>query len=207
MIHFRSNEVSLNDDHGSQVRNPNCLERRRGHGQADELCPRFFRNFGAQLVRSFSSSSPALKQVKPPVTVFGTEGRYAMALYSAASKEKALDAVEKDLVKFQAQLAKDNTLNEFLFDPSVKKNIKADGLSGACDKLGMNKLSKNLFLVMADNGRYSHFGSVVNSFKTIMAAHRGEVVCEVTTAKASLDVSIRDFREYFQNELCMQMNA
>lgn len=29
------------------------------------------------------------------------EGRYAAALYSAASKNKALDAVEKDMLKIQ----------------------------------------------------------------------------------------------------------
>ena len=156
-------------------------------------CFIFSRKGAFQAVRSLSTSTAALKQVKPPVTVFGTEGRYAMALYSAASKQKALDAVEKDLTKFQAQLVKDKQLNDFLFDPSVKKNIKADGISGACDKLGMNALSKNLFLLMAENGRYSFFGPVVNSFKTIMAAHRGEVVCEVTTAKVGRASSVLTF--------------
>lgn len=49
----------------------------------------------------------------------------------------------------------------------------------------MNPLSKNLFLSMAENGRYNFIGPVVNAFGTIMAAHRGEVVCQVTTAKVS----------------------
>jgi hypothetical protein len=31
-----------------------------------------------------------------------------------------------------------------MLDPSVKKHTKADGLTGACDKLKMNPLSKNL---------------------------------------------------------------
>lgn len=39
--------------------------------------------------------------LQPPIQVFGLEGRYATALFSAASKQKALDAVEKDLVTFQ----------------------------------------------------------------------------------------------------------
>jgi len=33
--------------------------------------------------------------------VFGVEGRYAAALYSAASKQKQLDSVEKELVQFK----------------------------------------------------------------------------------------------------------
>lgn len=42
-----------------------------------------------------------LYTLQPPIQVFGMEGRYATALFSAASKQKSLDAVEKDLVKFQ----------------------------------------------------------------------------------------------------------
>ena len=68
-------------------------------------------------------------------------------------------------------------------DPSIKKTLKADGLSGACDRLKMNVLSKNLFLTMAENGRVTNFEGVINTFHTIMSAHRGEVICEVTTAK------------------------
>lgn len=94
----------------------------------------FFRGFTV-LARQFSSSSVQAQLVKTPVQVFGTEGRYAAALYSAASKQKSLDAVEKDLKAFQAQLKKDTRLAEFLADPSVKRNVKSDGLAGACDKL------------------------------------------------------------------------
>jgi len=39
--------------------------------------------------------------LQPPIQVFGLEGRYATALFSAASKQKALDTVEKDLINFQ----------------------------------------------------------------------------------------------------------
>ena len=133
--------------------------------------------------RGLSTSAGRLQLVQPPIQVFGTEGRYATALYSAATKKKALDTVEKDLKTFQATLKKDPRLADFLADPSIKKSLKADGLSGACDKLKMNELSKNLFLALAENGRFNMAESVAAAFSTIMAAHRGEVVCEITTAK------------------------
>ena len=135
--------------------------------------------------RSLSTSVGRLQLVQPPVQVFGTEGRYATALFSAASKKKSLDAVEKDLKTFQATLKKDQRLADFLADPSIKRGLKAQGLASACDKLKMNELSKNLFLALAENGRFGVAEAVVNSFSTIMAAHRGEVVCEVVTAKVS----------------------
>jgi len=128
--------------------------------------------------------------VQPPVQVFGTEGRYATALYSAATKKKALEAVEKDLTTLQATLKKDVRLSEFLADPSVSKPLKAAGLSSVCDKLKMNALSKNCLIAMGENGRYNLLGAVAKSFGTIMAAHRGEVICEVTTHKA-LDAAMK----------------
>jgi len=137
------------------------------------------------LVRGFSSSAARnAGLVKAPVQVFGTEGRYAAALFSAASKNKALDVVEKDLATFQATLQKDKPLAEFLADPSIKKPVKVEGLSAACDKLKMSSLTKNMLTAMAENGRHNLVDAVIGSYGTIMAAQRGEVVCEVITAKA-----------------------
>merc|ERR1711902_88218 len=45
------------------------------------------------LSRGFSSTASMGQLVKTPTQVFGTEGRYAAALYSAATKQKALAAV------------------------------------------------------------------------------------------------------------------
>jgi len=136
------------------------------------------------LVRQFSTTSARDALVRAPVAVYGIEGRYATALYSAAHKQKALDAVEKDLVAFSDVLKKDSRLAEFLYDPSVQKSIKNDGIIGVADKMKLNPLSKNLLLAVAENNRYSFLPAISSAFSTIMAAHRGEVVCEITTAKA-----------------------
>ncbi|CAB4055445.1 ATPeF0O [Lepeophtheirus salmonis] len=136
------------------------------------------------LTRGLSSSSSRSALVKPPVYVYGTEGRYATALYSAASKQKSLPTVEKDLMGFKVVMDKDLRLKEFFWTiPPLKKTLKFEGLSSVCDKLKMNALSKNCMLALAENGRYTNINDVIGSFSTIMAAHRGEVVCEVTTAK------------------------
>eukprot|EP00088_Acartia_fossae_P054465 TRINITY_DN6261_c1_g2_i1.p1 TRINITY_DN6261_c1_g2~~TRINITY_DN6261_c1_g2_i1.p1 ORF type:complete len:218 (+),score=94.69 TRINITY_DN6261_c1_g2_i1:28-654(+) len=136
------------------------------------------------LARQFSTSSANNALVRAPVAVFGIEGRYATALYSAASKQKSLDAVEKDLKSFSDVLQKDQRLGEFLRDPSVQKSLKNDGLAGVADKMKLNPLSKNLLLAVAENNRFNLIPAIATAFSTIMAGHRGEVVCEVTTAKA-----------------------
>merc|ERR1712071_24736 len=121
----------------------------------------------AVLARNFSSSSASAAMVKPPVQVFGLEGRYASALYSAASKKKSLEKVEKELTAFQETVAKDTRLAEFIKNPILKRSLKVDALSS-----------------VAENGRLSILNGVINSYKTIMAAYRGEVTCEVTSVKA-----------------------
>jgi len=121
--------------------------------------------------------------VKTPIPVYGIEGRYSAALFSAANSKDSLEACEKDLVTLSKTMKTDPRLAEFLLDPSVKKGLKVDGLTGACKTLGFNELTKNLLLALADNNRVSYIDAVAGSYATLMAAHRGEVVCTVTTAK------------------------
>lgn len=115
--------------------------------------------------------------MKPPVQIFGIEGRYATALYSAASKQKTLEAVEKDLVKFQTSLKTDIKLREFVENPTIKRKLKASALKTIAEKISMKPETGNLLQILAENGRLAKLDSVINAFKTIMAAYRGEVCC------------------------------
>ncbi|XP_076175832.1 ATP synthase subunit O, mitochondrial isoform X2 [Ptiloglossa arizonensis] len=140
-------------------------------------------SFGRVIVRSFSCSSAIQQMVKPPIQVFGVEGRYAAALYSAASKQKSLNNVEKDLLKFQDILKKDQKLNEFVKNPAIKRKDKAEALKTISGKIGLSKETTNMLALLGENGRLQHVNAVINTFKLLMAATRGEVVCEVITAK------------------------
>nr|ALS04131.1 mitochondrial ATP synthase subunit O precursor [Acartia pacifica] len=135
------------------------------------------------LARQFSTSTANNALVRSPVPVYGIEGKYATALYSAAHKQKALDAVEKDLSGFTAALKADKKMGDFLYDPSIQKTLKNNGLIAIAEKMKMNELSKNLLLAVSENNRFQFLPAISNAFSTIMAGHRGEVVCEVTTAK------------------------
>lgn len=121
--------------------------------------------------------------MKPPVQVFGIEGRYACALYSAASKQKSLEAVEKDLTSLQADMKKDIKLRDFIINPTIKRSLKATALKDAANKVNFSPATGFFLEQLAENGRLNKIDSIINAYKLIMSAHRGEVVCEVTTAK------------------------
>ncbi|KAA0195015.1 H transporting ATP synthase O subunit, partial [Fasciolopsis buskii] len=135
-------------------------------------------------IRRFATSPSLQKLVLPPVQVFGVEGRYATALYSAASKLKTLDAVEKDMNTVRDTLAKDARLREFCVNPSLQRSTKVTEFSKVLDKLKLNPQTKNMFVLLAENGRLSRISVVLDKFAQIMSAHRGEVSCVVRTAKA-----------------------
>ncbi|KAK3858232.1 hypothetical protein Pcinc_035561 [Petrolisthes cinctipes] len=142
------------------------------------------------LARSFSTSGASKQLVQPPIQVFGVEGRYATALYSAAMKNKALDAVDKDVKEISGLLKTDPLLNEFILNPLLSKDLKKEALDSVLSKKKASDLTKNLFGALAENGRLNLAGGVLNAFGTIMAAVKGEVVCEVTTAKP-LDAAMK----------------
>ncbi|XP_025407158.1 ATP synthase subunit O, mitochondrial-like [Sipha flava] len=94
------------------------------------------------IVRYMSSAS-SQGMIKPPIKVFGIEGRYATALFSAGSKQKNLETIEKDLTKFQTALKSDEVLKEFVDNPINKRLLKANTLQLAAKKLALSPPSAN----------------------------------------------------------------
>merc|ERR1712183_614939 len=135
------------------------------------------------LARSLSTSAPVKQMIKPPIQVFGSEGRYATALYSAAMKKDSLAAVEKDLAAVGDLLKTDSILREFLENPLLKKELKKEGMDSVLEKKGASELTVNLFGLLAEDGKLASTSGVLSALGQIMSAVRGEVICEVTTAK------------------------
>ena len=69
---------------------------------------------------SLATQANASKMVKPPLAMFGVDGRYASALYSAASKHNKLDQVDKNLKTLLELQQKDIKFREFLVNPLIK---------------------------------------------------------------------------------------
>uniref|UniRef100_A0A3Q3LQR2 ATP synthase peripheral stalk subunit OSCP, mitochondrial n=1 Tax=Mastacembelus armatus TaxID=205130 RepID=A0A3Q3LQR2_9TELE len=157
-----------------------------------------------QQARQFSTSviRPVTKLVKvncTPPPVYGVEGRYATALFSAASKQNKLDQVEQELGKVSG-LIRDPKISSVVMNPHVKRSIKQKTFNDALAKAKVSPITLNLINVLADNGRLTLTGDVISAFGKMMSAHRGEVICSVTTAQpldepslAELKVALKGF--------------
>lgn len=140
------------------------------------------------------------KLVKPPISLFGLEGRYVNALYSAASKTNKLDAVEGDLKKISKLYETDSRFKEFmvnpLINPSQKMQIFENDLK---NKLKLSDVSVNLLSAMAENRRLKKLPEIECLFSQIMSAVRGHLPCIVTSAKPLPDVKRKDVEESLKN--------
>ncbi|XP_047529884.1 ATP synthase subunit O, mitochondrial-like [Vanessa atalanta] len=130
-------------------------------------------------IRSMCSQ---VKSTKTPIPVFGIEGRYVSALYSAAIKLKQIDEVEKHIRGLQKELVKPKVI-EFLETSMISATEKAKLLKGVGETTGMPSAAVNFLVVIAENGRLKSLRRIIRMFLAVMVAHRNEALCEVITAK------------------------
>jgi F-type H+-transporting ATPase subunit O len=157
----------------------------------------------SQVGRCFSTSSSLLQAapsstalVTPPVPVFGLEGRYASALYSAAAKQKKLDAIDADFQKLDRLFSKDKSLGDLFRNPAVTREQRV----AMINELGVSDMTRSTLELLVDNRREKRLGKFVTVMTRLMAANRGELLCRVITAKplddksrAELDSVLKQF--------------
>merc|ERR1712018_436837 len=102
--------------------------------------------------------------------------------------------LEKELKGFVAFANKETKLKEFMNDPSIKRVEKTQALEALLTKQKATKVTTNFLASLAENGRLPEMASIIGAFDTIMAAHRGEVICKVTTAKELDSKNLKDLQ-------------
>ncbi|PVU94967.1 hypothetical protein BB561_002156 [Smittium simulii] len=128
----------------------------------------------AQLTRSYASQT----KTKAPLVLHGIAGKYATALFEAASTQNALEPVEKDLTLLSNKMKKNPALLEFLISPIVDKALKEKVLQYSQS----NQTSTNFFKLLLENNRISNITAISQDYSNLMQAHRGILVVKVTTA-------------------------
>lgn len=74
----------------------------------------------------------------------------------------------------------------------MKRSLKAAALKDVSAQVKFCPATGFLLESLAENGRLNKLDAVINAYKLIMAANRGEVVCEVTTAKPLSDAQRKE---------------
>ncbi|EFY91018.1 ATP synthase F0 subcomplex subunit OSCP atp5 [Metarhizium acridum] len=133
-------------------------------------------------VRSFAAAAAADSQ--PPIAVFGLDGTYASALYTAAAKTSSLDPTAKALSNLNAIVDKDAKLSQILAAPTLTAGDKSAIVAELAKQAGAGgETVKNFLNTLAENNRLGLLKGVCEKFGAIMSAARGEVELKVTSAQ------------------------
>ncbi|QSZ36518.1 hypothetical protein DSL72_006398 [Monilinia vaccinii-corymbosi] len=139
--------------------------------------PRVF----TQAVRNYAAPVDS----KPPVALYGVDGTYASALYTAAAKTSTLDSVARSLQSLHNIFQKDAKLLTIMQRPTLtvtEKSLIIQELqkhTGAQDK---SDTLKNFLETLAEKNRLGLLKGVCEKFGELMGAARGEVELVVTSA-------------------------
>ncbi|KAL2116875.1 hypothetical protein VTJ04DRAFT_9043 [Mycothermus thermophilus] len=134
-------------------------------------------------VRTFAAPA-ADQKVKPPVSLFGLDGTYATALYTAAVKTSSLEPTAKGLAALGNLLEKDAKLVSILQTPTLSPADKSAIVAELHKSSGASvDTVKNFLATLAENNRLNLLPGVCAKFAELMSAARGEVELIVTSAQ------------------------
>jgi F-type H+-transporting ATPase subunit delta len=108
--------------------------------------------------------------------------RYALALFDLAKDEGRIAQVEKDLKEIKAMLRGSSDLRTLVGSPKFNAEAKGKGLAAVGAKARFNPTTQKFLGLLAANGRAGALASVITSFESLAATHRGAISAEVVSA-------------------------
>ncbi|KAI0101853.1 ATP synthase delta subunit-domain-containing protein [Nemania sp. FL0031] len=142
------------------------------------------RTLSRSAVRSYAAAAP--QEVKPPIAVYGLDGTYATALYTAAVKSSSLDPTARAISALGDLYTKDAKLATVLATPTLTEADKSAilvELQKSIGAVGSNETVKNFLATLAENNRLALLKDVCGKFGELISASRGEIEMVVTSAQ------------------------
>jgi F-type H+-transporting ATPase subunit delta len=117
----------------------------------------------------------------------GVAGRYASALFDLANEQNRLDEVDRDLGKFQALLGQSPDLRRLVKSPAFAAQEQQRALGAVMDWAAIGATTGNFLKVVARNRRLFAAEDMIDTFRGLLARHRGELTAQVQSAVALTD--------------------
>ncbi|AQZ15917.1 ATP5 (YDR298C) [Zygosaccharomyces parabailii] len=135
--------------------------------------------FGRIFTRSLATAS---KGVKPPVQLFGLDGTYATALFTAASKNTSIQSASSSLSGLSKLIESDPKLKEIVTNPSLPSQDRTVIVDTLCTEK-LDGTVANLLKVLAENNRLDILPKISTQFTVLTDAYNGLVKATVISAQ------------------------
>jgi len=123
--------------------------------------------------------------VSEPASIsLGIATRYATALFELAKEEGALKALETDTAALADALRVSPELGAAIASPVVSREDQGRVIAAVGAKLGLSALMANTLALMSEKRRLFVLPQLLNNLTDRIAAEKGEMTAEVTSATA-----------------------
>ncbi len=112
----------------------------------------------------------------------GIAERYAAALFELAEEKGELDKVAGDLRDLRKMLAESNDLRRMIANPVIARKQRLQAVQELAKKAGFSTLTANFLGVLINNGRLFSADAAIGAFLAMLAAKRGELTAQVSSA-------------------------
>ncbi|HEY1722746.1 MAG TPA: F0F1 ATP synthase subunit delta [Magnetospirillaceae bacterium] len=112
----------------------------------------------------------------------GIAQRYAAALFELAEEKGELDKVAGDLRDLRKMLAESADLRRMIANPVIDRKQRLKAIEEIAKRSGFSQLTANFMGVLIHNGRLFALDATVGAFLALLAAKRGELTAQVSSA-------------------------
>ncbi|MEL7027057.1 MAG: F0F1 ATP synthase subunit delta [Pseudomonadota bacterium] len=113
----------------------------------------------------------------------GIASRYATALFELAKEGNDLGTLEKDTDALAAAVADSNDLGAFIHSPIYTREDQEKAIGAVAEAMKLGPMVVNTLKLMAQKRRLFVLPALVRELGELIAAEKGEVTAEVTSAK------------------------
>ncbi|KAH3673486.1 hypothetical protein WICMUC_003592 [Wickerhamomyces mucosus] len=131
----------------------------------------------------------ATKSIKPPVQLFGLDGTYATALFTAASKTTSIESASKSLINLQKTIELDPKIQNFLSNPALSSEDRSNVVKILSNFEKLDSSVSNLLKVLGENNRLNLLPLIFKNFKILNDSYNG-IVEAIVISSNKLDSKI-----------------
>jgi F-type H+-transporting ATPase subunit delta len=142
----------------------------------------------------------ASETVAADTALGGLAARYAGALISegdsliAAGEGAALDRFAADIATLGELLTSHAGFRALVASPTIAAGEQVKAVVAIAENLGLHPKVRNFLGVVATNRRLSQLPKMLSAFRAMLAAKRGQITAEVTSAVPLLDTQMLSVR-------------
>ncbi|MBO27557.1 MAG: F0F1 ATP synthase subunit delta [Rhodobacteraceae bacterium] len=114
----------------------------------------------------------------------GIAQRYASAVYDLAREADKVSAIESDLDALEAAIADSDDFRSLLHSPIYSREEQTKAVTALAGKMGLSDIMSNTLALLAQKRRLFVLPQLIQSLRETIAAEKGEMTAEVTSAKA-----------------------